>query len=133
MDYMHLQNGSDIRGVALEGVAGEAVTLTETAVVHIAQGFAAWLRRDKGPGPLRLRGLQKRDRTPRLGQKVKNLPSPPFPPSWPRGGLPSSVPSPGPSRQAGERGKEEVSAAGSRAGLQEEQWGPWTFRVPIAL
>lgn len=87
----------------------------------------------KGPGPLRLRGLQKRDRTPRLGQKVKNLPSSPFPHSRPRGGLPSSVPSPGPPRQAGERGKAEVTAARSRAGLQVEQWGPWTFRAPSAL
>ena len=33
MDYMHLQNGSDIRGVAMDGVPGEAVTLTEDAVV----------------------------------------------------------------------------------------------------
>ena len=48
MDYRHLQNGSDIRGVALEGVAGENVTLTEDAVRHIARGFAAWLRKKTG-------------------------------------------------------------------------------------
>ena len=54
MDYSHLQNGSDIRGVALEGVTGESVTLTCEAVVHIARGFAAWLRRQKGEGPLRV-------------------------------------------------------------------------------
>ena len=54
MDYMHLQNGSDIRGVAMEGVPGESVTLTEAAVIHIARGFAAWLRRDRGRAPLRV-------------------------------------------------------------------------------
>ena len=48
MDFSHLQNGSDIRGVALEGVAGENVTLTEDAVRHIARGFAAWLRKKTG-------------------------------------------------------------------------------------
>ena len=48
MDLSHLQNGSDIRGVALEGVAGESVTLTEEAVRRIAGGFAAWLRRKTG-------------------------------------------------------------------------------------
>ncbi len=48
MDFSHLQNGSDIRGVALEGVAGENVTLTEEAVRHIARGFAAWLRKKTG-------------------------------------------------------------------------------------
>ena len=50
MDYMRLQNGSDIRGVALEGVPGESVTLDDAAVRHIARGFAAWLRRRAGAG-----------------------------------------------------------------------------------
>ena len=55
MDYSKLQNGSDIRGVALEGVEGEPVTLTEDAVRHIARGFAAWLRRRAGADrPLRV-------------------------------------------------------------------------------
>ena len=55
MDYRHLQNGSDIRGVALEGVEGEGVTLTDDAVRHIARGFAAWLRRRKeNAAPLRV-------------------------------------------------------------------------------
>ena len=48
MDYTKLQNGSDIRGVALPGVAGEDVTLTEDAVRHIARGFARWLRARRG-------------------------------------------------------------------------------------
>ncbi len=54
MDYSHLQNGSDIRGVAMEGIDGEHVTLTQAAVIHIARGFAAWLRRSRGEGPLRV-------------------------------------------------------------------------------
>ena len=48
MNWSHLQNGSDIRGVAMEGVAGESVTLSEAAVRHIARGFAAWLREKTG-------------------------------------------------------------------------------------
>ena len=31
MDYSKLQNGSDIRGVALEGIEGQHINLTETA------------------------------------------------------------------------------------------------------
>ncbi|MBQ9005864.1 MAG: hypothetical protein IJ092_05770 [Atopobiaceae bacterium] len=37
-----LRNGSDIRGVALEGVAGEEVNLTDDAVRLLAQGFLRW-------------------------------------------------------------------------------------------
>ncbi len=44
MDYKLLQNGSDIRGVALDGVAGEAVNLTEQIACDIAAAFARWLR-----------------------------------------------------------------------------------------
>ena len=43
MDYKKLQNGSDIRGVALEGVAGQSVNLTEQACRDIGRGFALWL------------------------------------------------------------------------------------------
>lgn len=38
-----LQNGSDVRGVAVAGVAGQPVNLTEEAVNVIAQAFAEWL------------------------------------------------------------------------------------------
>ena len=44
MDLAKLQNGSDVRGVALAGVEGEAVTLDEAAVRAIAGGFARFLR-----------------------------------------------------------------------------------------
>ncbi|MBQ7737335.1 MAG: phosphomannomutase/phosphoglucomutase [Oscillospiraceae bacterium] len=50
MDYGKLRNGSDIRGVALEGVAGQSVTLDQSAVEHIARGFLRWLRQQQGEG-----------------------------------------------------------------------------------
>jgi phosphomannomutase len=43
MDLSKLQNGSDIRGVALEGVPGEAVNLTPEIAGRIALAFARWL------------------------------------------------------------------------------------------
>ena len=54
MDYSKLQNGSDIRGVAMTGIPGEDVTLTENAVRYIARGFAAWLCSRCGEGRLRV-------------------------------------------------------------------------------
>ena len=43
MDYRKLQNGSDIRGVALEGVEGQHINLTEQVCRDIGRGFALWL------------------------------------------------------------------------------------------
>ncbi len=42
-DWAKLQNGSDIRGVALDGVAGEAVNLTPAVVTTLGQAFVTWL------------------------------------------------------------------------------------------
>ncbi|XP_065871201.1 uncharacterized protein [Euphorbia lathyris] len=47
VDFMKLQNGSDIRGVAVAGVEGEPVTLTEPVTEAIASAFAAWLSEKK--------------------------------------------------------------------------------------
>lgn len=44
-DLMKLQNGSDVRGIALEGVEGEHINLTADACNKIGQGFAEWLSR----------------------------------------------------------------------------------------
>ena len=44
MDYKKLQNGSDIRGVALEGIEGQHVNLTEDVCRSIGRGFAVWLK-----------------------------------------------------------------------------------------
>lgn len=43
VDFLKLQNGSDIRGVAVDGVAGEPLSLTELVTQAIAAAFAAWL------------------------------------------------------------------------------------------
>ncbi|MBS6765797.1 MAG: phosphomannomutase/phosphoglucomutase [Clostridium sp.] len=45
--YLKLQNGSDVRGVALESAAGEAVNLTENIVRDIAMAFAEYLMEKK--------------------------------------------------------------------------------------
>ena len=54
MDYSKLQNGSDIRGVALEGIAGQSVNLTEAAARDIGRGFALWLIKKTGKQALRV-------------------------------------------------------------------------------
>lgn len=50
-DFTKLQNGSDIRGVALEGVEGQTVNLTETAVERLSLGFLYWLSNMTGKKP----------------------------------------------------------------------------------
>ena len=54
MDYSKLQNGSDIRGIALEGIEGQHVNLTEAASRDIARGFALWLQKRLGKNELRV-------------------------------------------------------------------------------
>lgn len=54
MDYRKLQNGSDIRGVALEGVEGQSVNLTEEVCRNIGRGFALWLVKKTGKTELRV-------------------------------------------------------------------------------
>ena len=54
MDYKKLQNGSDIRGVALEGIEGQHVNLTEQVCRDIGRGFALWLRQRLGKDALRV-------------------------------------------------------------------------------
>lgn len=46
--WMKLQNGSDVRGVALEGVEGEQVNLTPEVIRSIGFAFAQWLAGKKG-------------------------------------------------------------------------------------
>lgn len=41
--YLKLQNGSDIRGVAIDGVSGENVNLTTKEAFNIALSFSKWL------------------------------------------------------------------------------------------
>lgn len=42
-NWQRLQNGSDIRGVALEGVVGEPVNLTPDVAHRLGQAFVSWL------------------------------------------------------------------------------------------
>ena len=54
MDYSKLQNGSDIRGVALEGIEGQHINLTEQACKDIGRGFAMWLKDKTGKTNMRV-------------------------------------------------------------------------------
>ncbi|MBQ9630182.1 MAG: phosphomannomutase/phosphoglucomutase, partial [Treponema sp.] len=47
-DIFKLQNGNDIRGVAVEGVAGESVNLTPNICTGISHAFSFWLSRKTG-------------------------------------------------------------------------------------
>ena len=42
-EYKALQNGSDIRGIALEGIEGQSVNLTAEAARDLSLAFAQWL------------------------------------------------------------------------------------------
>lgn len=47
-DIVKLQNGSDIRGVAVEGVEGEAVNLTWERCYKIGRAYSRWLSKSLG-------------------------------------------------------------------------------------
>lgn len=51
-DIRKLQNGSDVRGVALEGIPGEEVNFTQDMAMKIAFAFATWLEKKSGKAPL---------------------------------------------------------------------------------
>lgn len=46
--WKSFKSGTDIRGVATEGVAGEEVTLTDLVIEKIAAGFVLWLTKKLG-------------------------------------------------------------------------------------
>ena len=48
VNWKKLQNGSDIRGVALEGVKGENVNLTPEVVTTLGKAFTQWLSQESG-------------------------------------------------------------------------------------
>lgn len=53
-DYSKLRNESDIRGIALEGIEGQHVNLTESACRDIGRGFALWLKNKAEKSDLRV-------------------------------------------------------------------------------
>lgn len=48
LNYSKLQNGSDIRGVAMDGVEGEKVNLGKEETFRLTRAFAAWLAEKTG-------------------------------------------------------------------------------------
>jgi phosphomannomutase len=52
MNWKKLQNGSDIRGVALDGVVGEAVNLTPEVAQVLGKSFVQWLVNHSGSSTL---------------------------------------------------------------------------------
>ena len=55
IDWKHLQNGSDVRGVALSVPGGKEVNLTPEACGRIAAAFVLWLSEKTGKVPADLR------------------------------------------------------------------------------
>lgn len=52
--YFKLQNGSDVRGIALEGVKGETVNLTPKIARTIGYAFFQWLEKKLGKSELKV-------------------------------------------------------------------------------
>ena len=73
---LSLQNGSDIRGVATDGIIGESVTLTQDKVAKLGRGFVLWLKGWFKPAPLRPRlrvaiGMDARLTGPEFAETLK--------------------------------------------------------------
>ena len=72
-DYLHLKNGTDVRGVACEGIEGEDITLTEEAVANIAKAFCVWLISRTGKTQVTVAvGYDSRITSPSICQTVVN-------------------------------------------------------------
>lgn len=72
MELAKLQNGSDIRGVASEGIAGQAVNLTDDAVFQLTAGFICWLQKRLGKEKVSIGvGRDSRISGPRILENVK--------------------------------------------------------------
>ncbi|MBP5242331.1 MAG: phosphomannomutase/phosphoglucomutase [Clostridia bacterium] len=71
-DWMKLKNGSDVRGVASDGVEGERINLTDEVVTRLAKGFYAWLLKRTGKTKVAVAvGYDSRISAPRLTACVK--------------------------------------------------------------
>ncbi|NLC25013.1 MAG: phosphomannomutase/phosphoglucomutase [Fastidiosipila sp.] len=71
IDWTSLQNGSDIRGVALNGIENEKVNLSSPVARAIGVGFAEWLSEHSGKLPCNLKialGHDSRISAPELSQ-----------------------------------------------------------------
>lgn len=76
MDYTKLKSGTDIRGVAVEGIEGQPVTLTDAAVEAIIASFLVWCKRHLGLAAHGLRvavGRDSRISGPRIVEAVSRV------------------------------------------------------------
>jgi phosphomannomutase len=53
-DLLRLQSGSDVRGIASEGITGQDITLTDEAVTLICKAFVTWLAKKINKQDLRI-------------------------------------------------------------------------------
>lgn len=53
-DWTLLQNGSEIRGVATDGIIGEQITMTTDKVAALGRGFVQWIWQKSNTRPLRI-------------------------------------------------------------------------------
>lgn len=75
LEFLNLQNGSDIRGIALEGIPGEHVNLTTDHVKYIAYAYAMWLSQKTGMSTDELNisvGMDSRLSGPDLQESIVN-------------------------------------------------------------
>ena len=73
MDLRKLQNGSDVRGIALEGIEGEHVNLDGKAAYEIAKAFAIWLEEKTGKKNVKITlGRDSRISGPDIAKNVIN-------------------------------------------------------------
>ncbi len=71
--YLKLKNGSDVRGVACEGIEGEEVTLTDEIAANIARAFCVWLISHTGKTKVTVAvGYDSRITSPTLCEAVAN-------------------------------------------------------------
>ena len=68
-EWLSLQNGSDIRGVSVEGVPGEAVTLDGDRVEILGKAFYLWLKRQGDTDPSVALGMDSRISGPELKRR----------------------------------------------------------------
>ncbi|MFR4153466.1 MAG: hypothetical protein ACLTZ5_09190 [Ruminococcus sp.] len=72
--YKQFKSGTDIRGVASEGVEGQSVNLTDDVVADMADGFVLWLSKKVSKKPSELKISVGRD-SRISGQHIKSQPS----------------------------------------------------------
>lgn len=70
--YSMLKSGTDIRGIAVDGVEGEYVNLTDDIITEIAYGFLTWLSKKTGKEVKELKVSVGRD-VRISGPKIKKL------------------------------------------------------------